>query len=249
MKLLIDVGNTAVKLAYIDNNKLNLCGRFYLRSLSHGTLDKELVKFKEFDEVLIDSVVPNKNTLFDEYFNDRYHVQPTYTKVGDYPLIKIKIDDPKELGVDLYCDLVGAHYLCKDSNKPTIVVDLGTASKILLLDESGVFESCAIVPGIEMSKKMLSKSTALLPEADSKTIKKVTDARNTNDVINSSVYYGHVEMINGLINRFEKEINKECKYIITGGNAPLVIKDIKEPHIDCQELCFLGMWAIINNRG
>ena len=53
-------------------------------------------------------------------------------------------------------------------------------------------------------------------------------------------------MINGLINRFEKEIDKECIYVITGGNSPLVSKDLKAPHFDYEYLGFIGMTAIIN---
>lgn len=248
MKLLIDIGNTAVKFATLENDKLQYLDRFYLSTLSIDVLNNVFKKIENIDEVVISSVVPNKNQLFDEYFYKKYNLTPRYIKVGDYPDIKIEIDNPNELGVDLYCDLVGASIIFNE-NKPIIVVDLGTASKLLLLDENKVFKSCAIVPGIEMSKKMLSKSTALLPIADAKDIKKVTETRNTIDVINSSVYFGHVEMINGLINRFEKEINKNCLYIITGGNASLVSKDLKQPHSDIELLSFIGMKQIINHRG
>ena len=244
MKLLIDVGNTAVKFALLDKNEPKFLDRFYLSELSNEKLDSVL-NINKFNEVVISSVVPNRNKEFNEYFLKKYHIEPRYIKVSDYPDIKINIDNPNELGVDLYCDLVGAHYLSK-GDKPIIIVDLGTASKLLLLEENGAFKSFAIVPGIEMSKKMLSKSTALLPEVDQLDIKDITKARNTNDVIASSVYYGHVEMINGLINRFEKEIGKECIYMITGGNSKLVSKDLKAPHEEFAYLGFIGMAAIIN---
>ena len=76
-------------------------------------------------------------------------------------------------------------------------------------------------------------------------IKDITKARNTNDVIASSVYYSHVEMINGLINRFEKEIGKTCTYVITGGNSTKITQDLKAPHFDYVFLSFIGMAAII----
>lgn len=244
MKLLIDVGNTAVKFALLNKDELKYLDRFYLCDLSNCKLDNVLSNIKELDEVVISSVVPNKNEEFNNYFASKFNLSPRYIKVGEYPDIQIKIDNPSELGVDLYCDLVGAFSLIK--NKPVIIVDLGTASKLLLLEENGEFKSCAIVPGIEMSKKMLSKSTALLPEVNQMEIKNITEARNTNDVIASSVYYGHVEMINGLINRFEKEIGKECTYLITGGNSPKISKDLKAPHFNNEHLGFIGMMAIIN---
>ena len=247
MKLLIDIGNTAVKFATLEEDKLNYLSRFYLSNLSMEELDKTLQPVKYLEGVIISSVVPSKNKVFDEYFRRKYNLAPQYIKVGDYPKIKIKIDDPNELGVDLYCDLIGASVVA--NNQPVIIIDLGTASKILFLDENNEFASCAIVPGIEMSKKMLSNSTALLPIASSNDIKDITKARNTNDVIASSVYYGHVEMINGLINRFEKELNKKCLYVITGGNASMVAKDLKKPHSEIELLSFMGMSEIIKNRG
>ena len=246
MKLLIDIGNTAVKFAYIDKKDLKYLDRFYLSELSIRKLDNILSKIKNIDEVIISSVVPSRNNFFNEYFLLNYDLIPQYIKVGDHAKIKISIDNPDELGVDLYCDLVGAHSLFEKSKKPIIIIDLGTASKLLLLEKNGEFKSCAIVPGIEMSKKMLSKSTDLLPEVNQLEIKDITKARNTNDVIASSVYYGHVEMINGLINRFEKEIGQKCLYVITGGNSTKISKDIKEPHSVNEYLGFIGMMEIIN---
>ena len=56
-------------------------------------------------------------------------------------------------------------------------------------------------------------------------------------------------MVNGLINRFEKEIDKSCFYVVTGGNANSVIKDLKEPHILDEYLCFKGIKKILEHRG
>ena len=247
MKLLIDAGNTAVKIAFKNDKGRDFYSRFYLSELSLETLKLHIGKFKEFEEIVISSVVPSKNHIFDEYF-DSYQIKPKYVKVGDYPEIKIEIDNPSELGVDLYCDLVGAYQLYSNSNSPVIIIDLGTASKLLLLERNGVFKSCAIVPGIEISKKSLSSSAALLPEINQIEVKDLTKAKNTEEVIASSVYWAHVETINGLISRFEKEIGEKCQYIVTGGNAVKIVKDLKAPHIYDEHLAFKGMWAI-TNRG
>ena len=244
MKLLIDIGNTAIKFATLKEDKVNYIDRFYTCELSNYKLDKVLGKLP-FDAVYISSVVPKVHPQIDEYFKAKFNLVPHYIKVGDYSPIKINIDHPNELGVDLYCDIVAGYKKAKELNKPVIVIDLGTASKLLLIGPDAVFSSCAILPGINMSKKMLSSSTALLPNVERQEIKKVTEARNTVEVINSSVYYGHIEMINGLLNRIEKEINQNCYYIITGGDAGYVYKNIKAPNELNPILCFEGIAEII----
>ena len=248
MKLLIDIGNTAIKIMSLENDELQKVTRFYISELNLETLDKNLGTLS-FDEVIVSSVSPKNNEIINEYFLKKYNLIPKYIKIWDYPYLKLNLDDPNELGIDLYCDLVAGADYAKENNIPVLIIDLGTATKILLIDQDEVFSSCAIVPGINISKKLLSSSTALLPDVDNLDIKNITECRNTVDVINSSVYFSHIEMVNGLINRFEKEIGKECLYIVTGGNATNIINEIKQPHILDEYLCFKGMKKILQHRG
>ena len=245
MKLFIDIGNTAIKFVTCENNELKFVGRFYTQELSIEKADDMLKGLPAFDEVVVSSVVPSANSAINKYFKTKYNLIPRYIKVGDYPEIKVDIENPNELGIDLYCDLLPGYELAKQSHKPTLVIDLGTASKILLIDENGIFNTCVIIPGIEISKKTLSSSTAQLPFYEVLKIKKITEARNTVEVINASIYYGHIESINGLINRIENEIGKSCNYMVTGGCAPLIEKEIKGPHVYDPLLCFKGMQQIV----
>ena len=248
MKLLVDIGNTAIKIMSLENDELRPVSRFYVSELSFDVLD-ELLRTLDFDEVVVSSVSPKNSDYINEYFYKKYSLTPKYIRVGDYPSLKLELDNPNELGVDLYCDIIAGIDYAKEKKQPVLVIDLGTATKILLINENEVFSSCAIVPGITISKRLLSSSTALLPEVDNLETKRITECRNTVDVINSSVYFAHIEMVNGLINRFEKEINKSCFYVVTGGNANSVIKDLKEPHILDEYLCFKGMKKILEHRG
>lgn len=241
MKLFVDIGNTAIKFA-TNENGFSYLGRFFARELSEEKLDALLANVKNLEQVNIASVVPSSSKKLNEYFNKKYHLEPQYIKIDDYPPLKVDIDNKNELGMDLYCDLVGAY---KKYGPATIVVDLGTASKILLIDKEGVFHSCSIVPGIEMSKKMLSSDTALLPNVDSGLIKNITECRNTVEVIVSSVYFGHIEMINGLLKRYEKEIGYTCKHVFTGGNAKEIVKNISEPYVLDENLCLEGIKEIV----
>lgn len=241
MKLFIDVGNTAMKFA-TNENQFSYLGRFFTRELSKEKLDNLLSNISTIDSVYVASVVPNANKFLDEYFQNKYSLTINEIKVNDYPGLKICIDNKDELGMDLYCDLVGAY---KKYGPSTLVIDLGTASKILLIDKNGIFSSCVILPGIEMSRKVLSLDTALLPRVDIKDIKKISDCHNTADVISSSTYYGQVEMINGLIRRYEDEIGYHCKHVFTGGNALEIIKNISGEYVLEENLCLKGIAEIV----
>ena len=245
MKLLIDVGNTAIKFVKCEKDQLTFVGRFYTKDSSIEKMDEVLSSLNSIEQVVVSSVVPAVNKALNKYFKSKYNLEPTYIKVGDYPDVRVDIEDPSELGIDLYCDIVYGYKVAKEKHQPTLVIDLGTASKIMLVDENGLFNSCVILPGIEISKKILSSSTAQLPFFEVLNVKKITESRNTVEVINSSIYYGHIESINGLIGRIENEIGKKCNYIITGGNAPGIEKELKGPHEYDPLVCFKGMYQII----
>lgn len=246
MKLLIDIGNTATKFAKVEREEFDFVSRFYNFDLTEETLDNLLSKLSKVESVYVSSVVPKINEFINRYFKEKFDIEPTYIKVDQLDKLKIKIDNINELGPDLYCDLVAGAYLY---GPKTLVIDLGTASKILLIDKKATFSYCYILPGVAMSKKMLSKETALLPDVGEQEIKKVTESSNTVEVINSSTYYGHVEMICGLIRRFEKEIGYKCRHVFTGGNSRMFMKDMEEPYIYDEFLCLKGIAELIKIEG
>ena len=97
----------------------------------------------------------------------KYGVNPISISTRVETNIKIKIDNRHELGVDLLCDLEAAY---QEYGPKTVVVDFGTATKILFIDDQGVFKSCAIFLGYEKSKSILASSTELLPDVKNKLI-------------------------------------------------------------------------------
>ena len=236
MKLLIDIGNTATKFGYLDD-EFHYLSRCFNSDINYDKLD-EILSLDNIESVYVSSVAPKVSLLIKEYFADRYKIEIKHIKTQELGKLQIKIDHTEELGLDLFCDLLGAIYKYQT---PCLIVDLGTASKILLIDKNNVFSSCVILPGMGISKQILSEATALLPKTDSDGVKKLSESRNTIDVINSSVYYGHVDMINGLLERYEKEIGYDCLHIFTGGNASKVLKDIKAPYIYDENLCLEGL--------
>ena len=243
MKLLIDIGNTATKFGYLDD-EFHYLDRCFNHELNKAKLDS-LLSLDNIEEIYVSSVAPKITELLSEYFEARYHLDIKEFAVSDFDNLKIKIDNKSELGLDLYCDLLGA---VNKYQSPLLIVDMGTATKILLVTKDNVFNSCVILPGMGISKRILNEATELLPSTDLDEVKKLSESRNTIDVINSSVYYGHVEMINGLLERYENEIGYKCLHIFTGGNASKILKDIKAPYIYDENLCLEGISIYVKKR-
>ena len=103
------------------------------------------------------------------------------------------------------------------------------------------------MPGLSLSASSLTNKAALLPEISFRNPKTVL-AKNTVDAINAGVLYGHADMIDGLIDRFEKEIGYKCTHILTGGGS-IYIKDILKNHYEHDpDICLEGLNEIIRRN-
>lgn len=254
-KICIDVGNTSVAFGLFEDK--NLLKRFVFLTDIHKTHDeyrlliKEQIKDadiipNEVERIIYSSVVPEVNDALKAAFlsifeNAKMILIGKGTKTG----IALKVDNPNEIGNDLIADLVGAK---EKYGYPALVVDLGTASKILLLDKDGYFASALIMPGLKLSIQSLVQKASLLP-AISLEIPESILAKNTVEAMNAGVVFGHVDMILGLIKRIESEIGYECKHILTGGYSLPLIELLKGNFIYDMNLNLDGLNIIIDKNG
>lgn len=230
MNVCIDVGNTTTAIGFYENDK-------QIHRTSHNTISnrtedeyisilKDVFKTleinpKEITHLIYSSVVPSLNQPFKSALSQFISCPIMLIGPGIKTGLTIHTDNPNEIGNDLIADLVGAK---ERYGYPTLICDLGTASKILLLDKNGAFTSCVIMPGLSLSADSLSRKAALLPEISLENPKTVL-AKNTIEAMNAGIVYGHSDMIDGLVNRYEKEIGYKCHHILTGGSA-IYLKDI-----------------------
>lgn len=243
MDLLVDIGNSATKFGVANNEEISLI--FFVPT---NKLVEELYRNKlpeTIDNIYISSVVPEKTRELHKFISFRYKKEATIINPLDKSGVNIDIDNPAELGADLLCDLAAANFYY---GHPVLVIDAGTATKILYIDENNSFYCCAITPGLELQQSVLNKGTALLPKINSKKVKPLLECKNTIDVINSSSYYAHIDMVNGLIARFEKEIGHPVKKVITGGNISLLKEHFNFEYNYDPLLCLKGIKVIGNNK-
>ena len=255
MNLCIDVGNTTIGVGFFKEEKLlkKIVFTIDLKrtkdeyiSVIKRTLRENDIDVKDIHNIILSSVVPSINFPLSSAVEEVFGISPMLIAPGIKTGLSIHVDNPNEIGNDLLAVMVGV----KDKySYPCLIADLGTASKVLLIDKTGTFVSCNIVPGLALSASTLISKAALLPEVSFKEPKTVL-ARNTIDAINAGVVYGHADMIDGLVDRFEKEIGYECKHILTGGSSSLIKNVLKKEYIYDPDVCLFGLNRIImRNEG
>ena len=250
MNLCIDVGNTTIGMGFFKEEKLikKIVLTIDLKktkdeyiSVLKRTLDENSFDVKEIKNIILSSVVPSINGQLKMALVDLFDIEPMLIAPGIKTGLIIHVDNPSEIGNDLIAVMVGV----KDKySYPCLIADLGTASKILLIDKNGAFTTCTIMPGLSISAATLTSKTALLPEISFVEPKTVL-ARNTIEAINAGVLYGHADMIDGLIRRFEKEIGYKCKHILTGGGSMYIKNILQEEYIYDPDICLYGLNRII----
>ena len=241
MNVCIDVGNTTIGIGFYQNDKL--VGKIVKNTDINRTEDEYVVLIndvlsslnidrKNIERIIYSSVVPSINVPFKQGLLRTINIEPIIVGPGLKTGLSLRVDNPNEIGGDLIADLAGAK---EKYGYPTLIADLGTASKILLLDKNGAFSSCVIMPGLSLSANSLTNKAALLPEVSLEAPKTVL-AKNTIEAMNAGIVFGHIDMINGLIERYEKEIGYETKHVLTGGSA-IYLKEkignsfIYDPHL------------------
>lgn len=228
MILTIDVGNTNVVLASVENGKVLSRSRLATRRNDPAndyalkmrqSFELDGIDYESFEGAIMSSVVPQVNMPIRDAVKKLTGLDCLVVGAGIKTGVNIKIDDPGTLGADLITGAVGAAACIK---LPAIVVDMGTATTLTLVDKSGAFCGGAIAPGVEISLGALVSGASLLHniaiEAPEKCI-----GTNTVDCMKSGVVLGAAAMVDGLIDRMEAEVGEPVSVIATGGIAGCVI--------------------------
>ena len=229
MLLCLDIGNTNIVMGITIENKI--IEKYRFATNTHITEDEYAVKFlecikgskydvKDIEGVIISSVVPALDIIMKRAFEKYFKITPVYVIPGIKNGMNIKIENPKQLGSDLLVGAVAAYNKYKTN---LVVVDLGTATKFIVVTENAEILGGAIAPGILSSLKSLFSSAAKLSEVNLDVPKKVI-GKDTTTCIQSGSLYGAASMIEGMIKRIEKE-SGNVKVVLTGGYAEN-IKDI-----------------------
>lgn len=230
----IDIGNTNVVIGTYEGNKLRNLERF---ESSIALLQKK-INFDNNCRIAISSVVPKLNKFFINKFSNNPIFEVSYENSG----IKLKVDDPSEVGNDRICNIKNIVDL---KLFPAIVIDFGSATTYDVIDTSGAFIGGSIAPGVDVSAQYLFKRAAQL-EPISYTFPKKVIGTNTKTNLQSGIMYGGIDAINGMIKRIINEVDFEFKNIIlTGGFSTILSDQINYQHTVDAELTIKGIKSIL----
>ncbi len=249
MILAIDMGNTNIVIGAIDSTRTYFVERITTDHVKTGMeyainikniLDIYEINTSEIEGAILSSVVPPLNAAIGSAINKIFGFRPLLVGAGMKTGINIIMDNPKTVGSDMIVDAVAAiqEYPC-----PLVIIDMGTATTMSVVDKSGNYIGGVIFPGLKVSLDSLSSKTAQLPSISIDIPKKVI-GKNTIDCMRSGVMYGSAGMIDGILDRMEEELGSQATIIATGGLSRFIAPLCRHTIIYDEALLLKGLWIL-----
>lgn len=252
MLLCVDVGNTNIVLGIFKNDKLFTSYR--IATNSNETIDEygcklvSLFSLNKIDKedingVIIGSVVPTMDAILEKVFIKYFNIKPLFVAPGLKSGIHIKIDNPKELGADL---LVGAVAAVNKYKMPVLIIDMGTATTFVYVNENKELLGGVICAGLKTSYNSLFLNTSKL---ESVKISNRDDimGKNTTSCIQNGMVFGTSSMIDGIISKFHKAYG-DFSVVLTGGDARFICNYLEEKVIVDENLLLDGLHLLYNKN-
>ena len=254
MLLAIDIGNTNITLGLFGfrngkaaakplkvwrlfTNKSETAdeyGQKILDLFHYGKIDPSKLK-----AIAAASVVPVLDSVFKE-LSIKYFGKKIFFVEGNSSILKMKYDNPDEVGSDRIADAYAAYHFFKS---PAIIIDFGTATTFDCIDKDGCYLGGAIAPGPLISAESLYKKTAKLPQVEIAKPKSAV-GKTTVKSIQSGLYFGYVGLIKEILKRIRSEMKCEPLIMATGGLADLIVPEIKEVRKILPDLTLEGIRLI-----
>ena len=246
MLLVIDIGNTDTTLGVFDGEELRTTWHMatnihrladeyaglLINLLHHQNIDTSDIK-----EAALCSVVPPLVATFEELFKRYFHISPLVVGVGVKTGVRIRMDNPREVGCDRIVDAAASHHLY---GGPLIIVDMGTATTFDVVSKEGDYLGGVIAPGIATAAEALCVRTAVLPRVELTRPQRAIGT-NTITAMQSGIIFGYVGLVEGVVSRLQQELGKKTKVIATGGYAELIAEETSVIDVVNTDLTLVGL--------
>lgn len=249
MILAIDIGNTHIVIGCFDHEKVR-----FVERMATDKMKSELeyaISFKSVLEIygiqshevkggIISSVVPPITNVVREAAEKIIHGKVQVVGPGLKTGLNILIDNPGTLGSDQVVDAVAA---LNEYPVPLIVIDMGTATTISVINEKKQYLGGMILPGIGISLSALAERTSQLPHITLEAPKRII-GKNTIECMKSGIVHGNAACIDGMIERIEEEQGQKMTVVATGGLAKVIVPHCKKDVILDNDLLLKGLQII-----
>ena len=246
MLLAIDIGNTNIVIGCIEDDVIQFKARIatdYTRtSDQYGVEIKNMLEAfgihkEDISDCIISSVVP---PVFNSVRTGVIKVigkQPMVVGPGLKTGLDIHVDTPSQVGSDRIVIAVAA---LAEYQAPLILIDLGTATTIEVVEAPKTYIGGVIYPGVKLSLDALTSRAAQLPGISLDKPRQII-GKNTVDCMRSGMMYGTAAMLDGVIERIEEELGHSCTLVATGGLAQFVVPMCKREILLEKDLLLKGL--------
>lgn len=229
MLLAVDIGNTNIVFGCVNNkDEIVVSERI---STNHSTtaaeyavLIKNILEMNNFscddiDDAIMSSVVPSVTNTVKEAIHKFFGVDIMIAGPGVKTGLNILIDNPRQLGSDQAVDAVAA---INSYPVPLIIIDMGTATTVSVVDSNKNYLGGLIMTGMRVATDALIQRTAQLPKIDFELPPSIIGT-NTIDCMKNGALYSNACALDGIIERIEEQLGEKCTAVATGGLAELVV--------------------------
>lgn len=253
MILAVDIGNTNIVLGCIEQEKIYFVERVstniskteleYVVELK-TLLDLYRIQVEEITGCIIASVVPPLTNIVKTAMEKYLHTTPLIVGPGVKTGLNILMDNPAQIGADLIVNAVAG---LKYYGAPIIMIDMGTATTISVVDDKKNYIGGMILPGVKVSLDSLVNRTSQLPRISLEPPKKVI-GKNTIDCMKSGIIMGQAACIDGMTQRIQEELGYQATVVATGGLAGSIIPYCRQNVIHDDELTLKGLNIIYHKN-
>jgi type III pantothenate kinase len=246
MIFVLDVGNTNTVIGVYEGEELKHHWRVETsRNKTEdefGMIIKSLLEhvglsFKDFEGIIISSVVPPIMFSLERMCQKYFHLKPLIVGPGIKTGLNIKYENPREVGADRIVNAVAGIHLY---GSPLVIVDFGTATTYCYINEDKQYMGGAIAPGISISTEALYSRASKLPRIEIARPEGVI-GKNTVSAMQAGILFGYVGQVEGIVERMKRQSKTLPKVIATGGLASLIgnesdVIDIVDPFLTLKGL-------------
>jgi type III pantothenate kinase len=255
MLLAIDIGNTDTTIGVFEGDELRATWHLATSirrmpdeyaAILFNLLQQQGLEIADIKAVALCSVVPPLTTTFADLSQRYFNTPPLVVGAGVKTGVRIRMDNPREVGADRIADAAAAHHLY---GGPVIIIDLGTATTFGIISKDGDYIGGIIATGIATAAEALFTRTAQLPRVELAHPKHVIGT-NTVAAVQSGIIYGYASLVEGMLARIQKELGEKAKVVATGGYAKLIANETAVIDIVNPNLTLIGLKLIYEmNKG
>lgn len=254
MLLAIDIGNSNIVIGCMQDgailNEIRIATDLIKTSDQYcmdlkNALSLYDIPRESIEGVIVSSVVPPLLNSFRTAVMKLTGKKPMVVGPGIRTGLNIQIDNPSQIGSDL---IVAAVAALREYPAPLMIVDMGTATTISVIDRSRSYIGGCICPGVRVSAEALTSRAALLPAINLEAPRRAI-GRNTTDCMRSGIMLGAAAMLDGLIDRMEDELGEKATVVATGGISRFVIPMCRRESLYDRNLLLKGLEILyLNNK-